>query len=455
MSNDDSSMNQETIAAIATPAGRGGVGIVRISGDRTKQLMPVLLGREIPARRACFLPFFDENGATIDTGIALFFPAPHSYTGEDILELQCHGSPIVMDILLRTLQNQGVRPARPGEFSLRAFLNDKIDLAQAEAVSDLIESASEAAARSAQNTLQGAFSRAVDTMVEQLIQLRLYVEAAIDFSDEDIDFLSEKGVREQLETVLQQLERTAQSARQGALLREGLTLVIAGKPNVGKSSLLNLLVGRETAIVTSQAGTTRDILREYIQIDGMPLHLIDTAGLRASDDPIEQEGIRRAKAAMQNACRILLILDDSEKHPDLDDEVLDSLPDNIPITAVHNKIDISGAEPGIQTDGGSVRIRLSVKTGVGIDLLRTHLKQIAGYDNSGETVFTARRRHLDALNQARDLMTSALMQITQNGPLELIAEDLRLAQQALSEITGKFTTEDLLDRVFSSFCIGK
>jgi tRNA modification GTPase len=449
-------MNQETIAATATPTGRGGVAVVRISGNQAQSLMPALLGREIPPRRACFLPFLDENGSIVDSGIALFFPAPHSYTGEDILELQCHGSPVVLDILLRTLQNLGVRLARPGEFSLRAFLNNKIDLAQAEAVSDLIESATEAAARSAQNTLQGVFSKAVDTLVEQLIQLRLYVEAAIDFSDEDIDFLSENGIGEKLEMLLQQLARTQQSARQGALLREGLTLVIAGKPNVGKSSLLNYLAGRETAIVTSQAGTTRDILREYIQIDGMPLHLIDTAGLRDSDDIIEQEGIRRAKAAMQNAGRILLIADDGNQQANGDDTVFNGLPSHVPITFIHNKIDISGAEPTIQTDGACVHIKLSVKTGAGIDLLKSHLKQIAGYnDNGGESAFTARRRHLDALQQAHNHMTGALAQINQTGALELIAEELRLAQQALSEITGKFTTEDLLDRVFSSFCIGK
>jgi tRNA modification GTPase len=448
-------MNQETIAAIATPAGRGGIGIIRISGNQTKSLMSALLGREIPPRYASFLPFLDEHGSTVDTGIALFFPAPHSFTGEDILELQCHGSPIILDILLRTLQTRGVRLARPGEFSLRAFLNGKIDLTQAEAISDLIESATETAVRSAQNTLQGAFSKAVNVLLEQLIQLRLYVEAAIDFSDEDIDFLSENGIQEKLTNLVHQLEHTQQTAQQGVLLREGLTLVIAGEPNVGKSSLLNYLAGRETAIVTSLAGTTRDILREHIQIDGLPLHLIDTAGLRESDDPIEQEGIRRAKAAMQNASRILLIIDDSHPQTCANDDLLGSLPSNIPVTCIHNKIDIGGTEAGIQTLGDRVHIKLSVKTGAGIDLLKAHLKQIAGYDDSGETVFTARHRHLDALKQAQDHMHSALAHIIHTGPLELIAEELRLAQQTLSEITGKFTTEDLLDRVFSSFCIGK
>ncbi|QFY44701.1 tRNA uridine-5-carboxymethylaminomethyl(34) synthesis GTPase MnmE [Candidatus Methylospira mobilis] len=449
-------MNQETIAAIATPAGRGGIGVVRISGELVRQLMQPLLGREIAPRQACYTPFHDESGCVADTGIALYFPAPHSFTGEDILELQCHGSPMVLDILLRALQTLGVRLARPGEFALRAFLNGKIDLAQAEAISDLIESSTEAAARSAQNTLQGAFSRTVNTLVEQLIQLRLYVEASIDFSDEEIDFISEHGVRQKMQNLLDQLERTRQSARQGALLREGLTLVIAGKPNAGKSSLMNYLAGRETAIVTSQPGTTRDILREYIQIDGMPLHLIDTAGLRDSNDPIEQEGMRRAREAMRNAGRILFIMDESAKRPE-DNEILpELLPGNIPVTCIHNKIDKSGARPGIQTIGGNVHIHLSVKTGKGMDILKTHLKQIAGYDDdSGETVFTARRRHLDALRQAQDHIGSALTLIAHSGPLELSAEEMRLAQQALSEITGKFTTEQLLDRVFSSFCIGK
>jgi len=449
-------MNQETIAAIATPSGRGGIGVVRVSGELVNHLMQPLLGRKIPPRYACLLPFRDENGIAIDTGIALYFPAPHSFTGEDILELQSHGSPMVLDMLLRALQAQGVRLARPGEFSLRAFLNGKIDLTQAEAISDLIESATEAAARSAQNTLQGAFSKTIDALLEQLIQLRIYVEAAIDFSDEDIDLLSEHGVREKLQNLLLQVERTQQSARQGALLREGLTLVIAGKPNAGKSSLMNYLAGRETAIVASQPGTTRDILREYIQIDGMPLHLIDTAGLRDSEDPVEQEGMRRARAAMQNAARILLIMDDTANQPEEDEKLIELLPVNIPVTCIHNKIDKSGAQPGIQTTGERTHIHLSVKTCAGMERLKAHLKQIAGYeDNSGETVFTARRRHLDALQRAQDHINSATTLIQQSGPLELTAEELRMAQQSLSEISGKFTTEDLLDRVFSSFCIGK
>jgi tRNA modification GTPase len=444
---------RDTIAAVATPPGKGGIGIIRISGELSRNVIDAVLKKPLQARRAHFLPFHDRDGAILDSGLALFFPAPHSFTGEDVLELHGHGSPFVLDLLLRRVLSLGVRIARPGEFSERAFLNDKIDLAQAEAIADLIESATEQAARSAQRSLQGEFSKVIDELVEALINLRLYVEAAIDFVEEEIDFLSEGAIGEKLRDLLTRLERIQRSAQQGCLLREGMTLVIAGRPNVGKSSLLNCLAERETAIVTEMAGTTRDTLREYIQIDGLPLHVIDTAGLRESEDMIEKEGMRRAREAMAKADRILLMIDD--RYPEANEELLSELPGNLAITRIYNKIDLTGREAGIGRTEAGTEIRLSVKTGAGLDLLRRHLKACAGYDSEADDVFIARRRHLDALARAREAILSGIEQLEGSRAPELLAEDLRQAQTALSEITGAFTTEDLLDRVFSSFCIGK
>ena len=444
---------KDTIAAVATSPGKGGVGIIRVSGELVRTVIDAVIKTRLQARRAHFVPFHDHADAVLDSGIALFFPAPRSFTGEDVLELHCHGSPIVLDLILRRVLSLGIRLARPGEFSERAFLNDKIDLVQAEAIADLIESTTEQAARCAQRSLQGDFSRAIHELVEALITLRLYVEASIDFTEEEIDFLSEGAIGEKLSDLLGRLERVQLSAQQGSLLREGITVVIAGRPNAGKSSLLNRLAGRETAIVTEVAGTTRDTLREYIQIDGLPLHVIDTAGLRESADIVEKEGIRRARDAMAKADRILLMIDDH--NPEAGLEAALGVPENLPITRIYNKIDLTGRDAGISQTAAGTEIRLSVKTGAGLELLRRHLKDCAGYDSEADNIFIARRRHLDALSRARDAIMRGLQQLRQTRAPELLAEDLRQAQNALSEITGAFTTEDLLDRVFSSFCIGK
>jgi tRNA modification GTPase len=445
--------DSDTIAAIATPSGRGGIGVIRISGPLIPLIARAVLGKVPKPRRAQFLSFLDADGSDIDHGIVLYFPSPHSFTGEDVLELQSHGSPVVLDLLLRRLITLGARLARPGEFSERAFHNDKLDLIQAEAIADLINASTERAARSAQRSLQGEFSRQVNELVETLIRLRQYVEAAIDFVDEDIDLLTDGAIEQQLRTLLGQLESIQSSARQGRLLRDGLTLVITGKPNVGKSSLLNRLTGRDVAIVTDIAGTTRDLLREYIQIDGLPLHIIDTAGLCDSSDPVEQEGMRRAREALKLADGVLLMVDDRE-----DDELpewISELSPAVPVTRVHNKIDLSGRPPALIPGGRATIVRLSLKTGEGVELLSQHLKQLAGYQDEEQNIFIARRRHLEALATAQQAIEQALALLCNRLGCELIAEELRLAQHALSEITGRFTNEDLLDRIFAGFCIGK
>jgi tRNA modification GTPase len=442
----------ETIAAIATPPGKGGIGILRISGNDTAAVMQAVLKKNLQPRFAYYTPFYDQDGSILDTGLALYFPAPHSFTGEDVLELHAHGGPVLLDLLLRRILLLDVRLARPGEFSERAFLNDKIDLAQAEAIFDLIESTTQQAARSAMRSLQGEFSRRIHELVETLIKLRLYVEASIDFSEEEIDFLGQGQIVEQLAQLRSNLREIHYSAHQGCLLRDGMTVVIAGRPNAGKSSLLNRLAGREAAIVTEIAGTTRDILREYIQIDGMPLHVVDTAGLRDSEDTVEREGIRRARAALEQADRILLMLDD--QNPMDGESLLEMLPKQIPVTRIHNKIDITGKPPGQANQGEGSIIYLSAKTGEGISDLLQHLKACMGYNSEAENIFIARRRHLDAIERTEINLEKAVTQL-QNRTTELLAEELRQAQLALSEITGEFTTEDLLDRIFSSFCIGK
>lgn len=449
----------DTIAAIATPPGQGGVGIVRVSGPGALDVARSVSGLEPRPRHAHYGPFVDE-GQPLDQGLTLFFPGPHSFTGEDVLELHGHGGPVVMDLLLRACLKQGTRLARPGEFSERAFLNDKLDLAQAEAIADLIEASSEQAARNAVQSLQGAFSRRVEALTESLISLRIYVEAAIDFPEEEIDFLADGHVMTQLRAVRQELATVQRQAGQGALLRDGMTVVIAGRPNAGKSSLLNALAGRESAIVTDIAGTTRDILREHILIDGMPLHIIDTAGLRDTDDPVEKIGVERAMNAIAEADRILLLVDASQPeaaNPEsLWPELLAVRPDPSRVTLVHNKIDLIGAAAGLETDqDGSVTLRLCAGSGEGLDLLREHLKQCMGYEQTAESLFSARRRHLDALQQAAELLEHGEQQLTLLGAGELLAEDLRMAQQALGTITGAFSADDLLGRIFSSFCIGK
>ena len=449
-------MNQpiDTIAALATPPGRGGVGIIRISGPLARTIAEKMLGFTPRPRQAEYLPFRGDSDEILDEGIALFFEGPYSFTGEDVLELQGHGGPVVMDRLLATAIKLGVRPARPGEFSERAFLNDKLDLAQAEAIADLIDASSEEAARSALRSLQGEFSRQVMELVEQLIELRIHVESAIDFPEEEVDFLADSEIGRKLESIIDANGALIASAKQGQLLREGMTLVLAGQPNAGKSSLLNALAGQETAIVTDIPGTTRDVLREQINIDGMPLHVIDTAGLRESGDAVEQEGIRRAWAEIEKADRVVLVVDDCVGLTSEDQLILEKMPSGLPVTVVHNKIDISRHAAGQLHDEHEERIYLSARSGEGMDRLRKHLEESIGYQGGGEGVFMARRRHLAALAEAADrLCQSELMLQQRQG--ELLAEELRLAQQALSEITGEFSSDDLLGKIFSSFCIGK
>lgn len=444
----------ETIAAIATPAGRGGIGVVRVSGPAVRRIAVELLGKDLPPRRALLADFRAADGSSIDSGIALLFSAPASFTGEDVLELQGHGGPIVMDLLLARVLALGARLARPGEFSERAFLNDKLDLAQAEAIADLIDSGSAQAARAAMRSLRGEFSARIHALVEALIALRTYVEAAIDFPTEEIDFLADAKVAAQLREIAGRLAEVCTRAQQGSLLREGLTVVIAGEPNAGKSSLLNRLAGHDAAIVTDIPGTTRDVLREHISLDGLPLHILDTAGLRVSDNPVEIEGIRRAWEAIRSADCIVLVIDDSKSPRDDAPHLSADFPGNIPLIHVYNKIDLSGRSPGINPAGRAVGIALSAKTGAGLEDFRTHLKRLAGFQANVEPDFIARRRHLDALERARvHLQTAAQQQAANAG--ELLAEELRLAQNSLSEITGEFSSEDLLTRIFSSFCIGK
>lgn len=444
----------ETIAAIATAPGKGGVGIVRVSGPKSKNIAEKVLGKIPKIRNAEYLPFTDHQGEVIDTGIALLFQSPNSFTGEDVLELQAHGGPVVLDMILQRVLELGARPARAGEFTEQAFLNDKMDLAQAEAVADLIEAESAEAAKAAVRSLQGEFSNTIHELVNNLIELRLYVEASLDFPEEEIDFLSDGKVEAKLLLIETALSAVFKSARQGCLLREGMTLVIAGRPNAGKSSLLNQLAGRESAIVTDIPGTTRDVLREHIQIDGLPLHVIDTAGLRESDDPIEQEGVRRAWLEIEQADRIILLVDDTDRN-ESHLQIEDQLPKHIGVTRVFNKIDHTGRKAELIETDKEVDITLSAKTGSGMDILKTHLKQCMGYEQSNEGRFMARRRHIDALEHADQHLQSARYNLIELKAGELLAEELRYTQQQLNEITGEFTSDDLLGKIFSSFCIGK
>lgn len=451
----------DTIAAIATAPGQAGVGIVRVSGPGAGEIAQAMLGFQPKPRYAHYGPFLDGNGDLIDEGIGLFFPNPHSFTGEDVLELQGHGGTVILDMLLRRVCELGARLARPGEFSERAFLNDKLDLTQAEAIADLIESSSEQAARSAVHSLQGVFSRRINELVEAVTHLRIYVEAAIDFPEEEIDFLADGKVAEDLRRILADLDRIIAEAHQGSLLRDGMKVVIAGRPNAGKSSLLNALAGREAAIVTAIEGTTRDVLREHIHIDGMPLHIIDTAGLRDSPDEVEQIGIARAWEEIRQADRILLMVDatttaEVEPHtiwPDF----IDQLPEKAPLTVIRNKVDLSDEPVGITAEPHQTApvIRLAAKSADGLEILRDHLKQCMGFATTTEGGFLARRRHLDALQRALASLHEGQDQLQGYGAGELLAEDLRAAQDALGEITGVMTSDDLLGKIFSSFCIGK
>ncbi|HFC53989.1 MAG TPA: tRNA uridine-5-carboxymethylaminomethyl(34) synthesis GTPase MnmE [Gammaproteobacteria bacterium] len=444
----------DTIAALATPPGAGGIGVIRISGSEVPAISRAVLGELPEPRRADYLPFVDGEGRTIDRGIAIYFPQPHSFTGEDVLELQGHGGPVVMDLLLEQVLAAGARMARPGEFSERAFLNGKLDLVQAEAVADLISSSSAAAARGAMQTLQGEFSKGIHQLVEMVVRLRTHVEAAIDFPEEEIDFLADRQLERDLAEITRHLGRLLKGSRQGSLLRDGMTVVIAGRPNAGKSSLLNRLSGRESAIVTPLPGTTRDLLREQITIDGMPLHVVDTAGLRAGGDMVEREGMRRARVEMERADKVILVVDDQEYQDPQWRKTLAGLPPQAPLTIVRNKIDLTGREPQSREGELGQEILISARTGSGMDLLREHLKNSAGFQGPLEGGFMARRRHLDALRRAQRFLEGARRQL-QQGAGELLAEELRQVQQALGEITGEFCNEDLLDRIFSGFCIGK
>ncbi len=436
----------DTIVAAATPPGSGGVGIVRISGDRTEQIARRMLGSLPEPRTATYRNFRNGDGDIVDAGIALYFPEPTSFTGESVLELQGHGGPLVVSLLVDAVVALGAREATPGEFSRRAFLNDKLDLVQAEAIADLIGSGTAQAARAALRSLSGAFSTAIDALAEQLIRLRMHVEAAIDFPEEEIDFLSDARLAQRVEECDAAFAALLAGARQGRMLRDGYQVVIIGKPNAGKSSLLNLLSGQEAAIVTEVAGTTRDILREQIDIDGLAVELVDTAGLRNDPDRIEREGIRRARKALENADAVLWIQDASDPdHGDVDEE----LPEGVPVTVVRNKIDLVDAE---RADGA---VCLSAKTGEGLDDLRRRIRELAGYENLGEGAFTARRRHIDALRRAHRHFETGRDALQQSRAGELFAEELRVCQQALGEITGSVSSDELLGRIFSEFCIGK
>jgi tRNA modification GTPase len=446
----------DTIVAAATPPGRGGVGIVRVSGPKVPEIAAVILGDLPPPRRATFARFLDARQEPIDAGLALFFPAPHSYTGEHVLELQGHGGALVIEALVARVVEIGSRRALPGEFTQRAFLNDKLDLAQAEAIADLIDAGSRAAVRAAMRSLQGEFSAMVRGLTDAVIELRTYVEAAIDFPEEEIDFLADEQLAERFQSVRDHFDGVEQSARQGRLLREGMTVVIAGRPNAGKSSLLNRLAGYEAAIVTPIPGTTRDVVRERIDIDGMPLHVLDTAGLRQGGDLVEEEGIRRAKAEMTRADRVLFVVDAAEDPGgSAFSEELQRMPAGVPVTLVFNKCDLAAGIPVADTIAGPPRMIVSALTGKGIDTLRAHLKLCMGYQTLDGATVSARARHLDSLARARNYVEVAQRQLRERRAGELVAEELRGAQQALNEITGEFTSDDLLGRIFSSFCVGK
>lgn len=452
-------LDTDTIAAIATPPGRGGVGIIRVSGRQALQITQAIINKIPQPRKVEFHGFFTANNQLIDQGLVIFFNNPYSFTGEDVVEFHGHGGPVVLDRLLKRILELGARLAKPGEFSERAFLNGKIDLTQAEAIADLIDCGTDAAAQAAVNSLQGEFSKRINQLVKKLIQLRMYVEAAIDFPEEEIDFLSDRHVHDNLQQVIDELMQVKQAATQGRLLKEGLNVVIIGKPNAGKSSLLNCLSGQESAIVTDIPGTTRDILRENIQIDGVPIHVIDTAGLRESPDKIEIEGIKRAKQAILHADHVLIVIDGYEtkdiNHTISQIQAFAELDTAKAKTFVINKIDLTKQKAKQEKLNQDTVIYLSAKNNTGIDLLREHLKQCAGITDNREGAFLARRRHLDAIAKAEKALITGKKQLQQHKAGELLAEDLRQAQQALNQITGEFTSDDLLGEIFSSFCIGK
>ena len=441
----------ETIVALATPPGTGGVGVVRMSGGQVERIARAMLGSLPEPRVATYATFRDARGEPVDAGLALYFPGPASFTGESVVELQGHGGPLVLSMLVEAAVELGARRAEPGEFTKRAFLNDKIDLAQAEAIADLIESGTAQAARAALRSLSGAFSDAVNSLVDQLTGIRMYVEAAIDFPEEEIDFLGDEELGERLSSCSAAFESLLSQAAVGRVMRDGYQVVIVGKPNAGKSSLMNRLSGEETAIVTELAGTTRDVLRERINIDGLAVELVDTAGLRDNPDRIEEEGIRRARKAMAEADAVLWIQDATEAVPE---QIEEPVPDGIPVTIVRNKIDLSGERAGT-VDGKRPVVLLSARTGEGLDALRERIRELAGFRDLGEGAFTARRRHVEALRDAHRHFQAGRAALRDAHAGELLAEELRLSQQALGTITGEFTADDLLGRIFSEFCIGK
>jgi tRNA modification GTPase len=441
----------DTIVAAATPPGAGGVAIVRISGPQAEGIATKILGNLPPPRVASYKNFRGADGESIDAGIALYFPAPASFTGEPVVELHGHGGPLVVSLLVEATVALGARRAEPGEFTKRAFLNDKLDLVQAEAIADLINSGTAQAARAALRSLSGAFSTSVSALAEQLLQLRMYVEAAIDFPEDEVDFLADDVLQKRLAECSAAFDVLQQQATVGRVLRDGYRVVIVGKPNAGKSSLLNRLSGEDAAIVTEVAGTTRDILREQINIDGLAVELVDTAGLRSDPDRIEAEGIRRAREAMLSADAVLWLQDATEP---AETELEEAVPDSVPVTVVRNKIDLSGDAPGRGGDDDSI-VNISATSGLGIDALREKIRQLAGYQDLGEGAFTARRRHLDALRRAERHFAAGQQALQEERAGELLAEELRLAQQDLGEITGTVSSDDLLGRIFSEFCIGK
>jgi tRNA modification GTPase len=449
----------DTIVAPATAPGRGGIGVVRLSGPGVPVIAAALLGGRLPEpRRATLATFRDGAGEAIDSGLALYFPAPHSYTGEAVLELHGHGGPAVLAALVARAIELGARRAEPGEFTRRAYLNDKLDLAQAEAVADLIDAGSQAAARAALRSLQGAFSSEVHGLVEGLIELRVWVEAAIDFPEEDIDFLADPALSARVEALRARFDAVTQAARQGRVLRDGLTVVIAGRPNAGKSSLLNALAGHEAAIVTDLPGTTRDVVREQLELDGLPVTVLDTAGLRVAGegpaDVVEAEGIRRTRAEIARADRVLFVVD-AATDPAATAYTAEraTLPEGVPVTLVFNKVDLATAE-GVVVSDVDAQLRLSARTGEGLAALRVHLQAAIGYSPTDTGAVSARARHLEALTRARAALEAACTLLAARRG-ELVAEELRLAQRALDEITGEFTSDDLLGRIFGSFCIGK
>jgi tRNA modification GTPase len=445
-------MANDAIAAIATPPGRGGIGVVRVSGPGLEPTLRALAGRDVRPRQATRADFLDAAGAVIDQGLILYFRAPHSYTGEDVIELQGHGGPVVLNLLLQRCLELGARLAEPGEFTKRAFLNDKIDLAQAEGVADLIDAATAQAARCAMRSLQGDFSRRIEALVDALTELRIFVEATLDFPDEEVEFLESGKVRARLAAIRAQLAAIIAASQQGQLLRDGIHIVLTGQPNVGKSSLLNALAGTERAIVTEIPGTTRDLIRETINLRGVPLHVFDTAGLREPRDPVEKIGIERTWQAVAAADLVLWVSDLTRPETCVPDPALGvRTTAGVPQLHVLNKVDLAGLEPSVRTMGGMVEVALSAKSGAGLDLLKTAVLTAAGWDVANEGAFMARERHLQALQLAQEHVTRAAGQ----SQVEFLAEELKLAQRALGSITGEVTADDLLGKIFSHFCIGK